>query len=140
MVGGTDTNSSSLNGWTQQTVSVWINAQTNMTTYARLIEKGANDEWALSFLNQALTLENLGTNSVAITTSVAVADTSSASNTTNNLYLGEYGGGGYYYHGLMDEVRISNTLRSAAWIATEYNNESSPSTFLSEGSQQNSGQ
>ena len=46
-------NSSSLNGWTQQTISVWINAQTNMTTYARLMEKGANDEWTLSFDNLA---------------------------------------------------------------------------------------
>jgi hypothetical protein len=162
-------NSSSLNGWSQQTVSLWMKAQTDMTTFARLIEKGANDEWTLSFVNQALTLENLGTGSVALTTSLAVADNtwhkidatmdnntkaialyvdgalnvsgtsaSSASATTNNIYIGEYGGGGYYYHGLLDEVRISNTLRSAGWIATEYNNESSPSTFLSEGSQQNS--
>ena len=46
-------NSSSLNGWTQQTISAWINAQTNMPTYARLMEKGANDEWTLSFVNQA---------------------------------------------------------------------------------------
>jgi hypothetical protein len=126
--------SSSLNGWTQQTVSVWINAQTNMQTFARLSEKGANNEWTLSFLNQALTLENLGTNSVAITTSKAVADNtwhkidatidnntkaiaiyvdgalnvagtsaSSASNTTNSIYLGQYGGG-YYYRGPIDEV------------------------------------
>jgi hypothetical protein len=27
--------------------------------------------------------------------------------------------------------RISNTARSGAWIATEYNNQSSPSTFYS---------
>jgi hypothetical protein len=164
-------NSSSLNGWTQQTISLWINAQTNMTNNARLIEKGANNEWTLAFnygsLNQELTVQNLGTNSPAITTSVAVADTtwhkidvtidnnskalaiyvdgvlnvsgtsaSSASATNNNIYMGQYGGGGYFYHGLLDEVRISNTLLSAAWIATEYNNQSSPSTFLSEGSQQ----
>ena len=71
-------NSSSLNGWSQQTVSVWINAQTNMQTNARLIEKGANDEWTLAFDgtgNQQLTLENLGTGNAAITTSIPVADT-----------------------------------------------------------------
>ena len=167
-------NSSSLNGWSQQTVSLWVKAQTDMRGYARLIEKGANNEWTLAFnyggANQELTLQNLGTNSAAITTSVAVADNtwhridatmdnnskaialyvdgalnvsgtsgSSASTTNHNIYMGEYGGGGYFYHGLIDEVRISNTLRSADWIATEYNNESSPSTFLSEGSQENSG-
>ncbi|HUO27854.1 MAG TPA: DUF2341 domain-containing protein, partial [Bryobacteraceae bacterium] len=43
------------------------------------------------------------------------------------------------FSGEIDEVRISNTPRSANWIATEYNNQSSPSTFVSEGSQQNSG-
>ncbi|MEK7995717.1 MAG: DUF2341 domain-containing protein, partial [Planctomycetota bacterium] len=31
----------------------------------------------------------------------------------------------------MDELRISNVARSAAWIATEYNNQNSPSTFYS---------
>jgi YD repeat-containing protein len=31
--------------------------------------------------------------------------------------------------GAVDEVRISSVVRSADWIATEYNNESSPSTF-----------
>ncbi len=38
-----------------------------------------------------------------------------------------------YYNGLMDEVRISNTARSADWIVTEYNNQSSPSTFYTVG-------
>ena len=153
---------------------MWIKAQTDMTNNARLIEKGANNEWTLAFnyggANQELTLQNLGANSPAITTSIAVADNTwhkvdvtinntslaiaiyvdgvlnvagtssgSAASTSNNIYLGEYGGGGYLYQGLMDEVRISNTVRSAAWIATEYNTESSPATFLSEGTQQNSG-
>ncbi len=69
--------STSLDGWTQQTVSLWMKAQTGMTANARLIEKGANNEWTLAFnyvgANE-LTLQNLGANSPAITTSVAVAD------------------------------------------------------------------
>jgi len=44
-------NSSSLNGWTQQTISLWMKAQTDMVTFARLIEKGANNEWTLSFVS-----------------------------------------------------------------------------------------
>jgi len=31
--------------------------------------------------------------------------------------------------GAIDEVRMSSSLRSADWIATEYNNQNSPSTF-----------
>ncbi|MGA7985693.1 MAG: DUF2341 domain-containing protein, partial [Burkholderiales bacterium] len=38
--------------------------------------------------------------------------------------------------GQMDETRVSNTARSAAWIQTEYNNQNSPATFLSLGAQQ----
>ena len=38
--------------------------------------------------------------------------------------------------GVVDEFRISNIARSAAWIATEYNNQNSPSTFLNLASQE----
>ena len=34
-------------------------------------------------------------------------------------------------NGLLDETRISNIARSADWIKTEYNNQSSPTTFYS---------
>jgi len=34
-------------------------------------------------------------------------------------------------NGVLDEVRVSNTARSADWIKTEYNNQSSPSAFYS---------
>jgi hypothetical protein len=34
-----------------------------------------------------------------------------------------------YYDGKIDEVKYSATIRSADWIAAEYNNQNSPSTF-----------
>ena len=34
-----------------------------------------------------------------------------------------------FMNGIMDEIRLSNVIRSADWIATEYNNQNSPSTF-----------
>ena len=40
----------------------------------------------------------------------------------------------FYSHASMDEFRVSTIARSADWIATEYNNQSSPSTFYNEGS------
>lgn len=40
-------------------------------------------------------------------------------------------------NGLIDEVRISDIARSADWILTEYNNQNSPSTFITMGAEQN---
>ena len=40
------------------------------------------------------------------------------------------------FKGRIDEVRISNIARSTDWISTEYNNQNSPSTFYSVGSEE----
>jgi hypothetical protein len=49
-------------------------------------------------------------------------------------------GGGDYFDGIMDEVRISNVARSATWITTDYNNQLTPSTFFNSwGAEQSSG-
>ncbi len=49
---------------------------------------------------------------------------------------GENGGPLYYFTGRLDEARASNSARGADWITTEYNNQSSPSTFYTSGAQQ----
>ncbi|MEK9158316.1 MAG: LamG domain-containing protein, partial [Patescibacteria group bacterium] len=41
-----------------------------------------------------------------------------------------------YYKGKMDEIRVSNTPRSAGWITTGHNNQKSPLTFYSIGGQE----
>jgi len=38
--------------------------------------------------------------------------------------------GWHYYNGSLDEVHVANTARDANWILTEYNNQSSPASFL----------
>ncbi len=43
--------------------------------------------------------------------------------------LGQDSDGLNKFNGLLDEARVSNLARSADWIATEYNNQSSPATF-----------
>src|SRR5207248_5512195 len=43
--------------------------------------------------------------------------------------------GAFYFSGDVDELRISNTNRSATWIIAEYNNPSSPGTFIAMGSE-----
>ena len=40
-----------------------------------------------------------------------------------------------YLNGYLDELRVSNIARSANWIATEYSNESTPSSFINVGPQ-----
>ena len=41
-----------------------------------------------------------------------------------------------YFLGSLDEVRVSNVVRSADWAATAYNNQNSPATFYSVSSAQ----
>ncbi len=48
--------------------------------------------------------------------------------------LAGIGGTSDFDNGEIDEVRISDTARSADWIAAEYNNQNSPSTFYTVGS------
>jgi hypothetical protein len=62
----------------------------------------------------------------------------SAYNSAEQLYLGADSGcsGRGKFTGMIDEVRISNSARSANWIKTEYNNQNSPSSFYSVGSEQ----
>jgi len=65
-----------------------------------------------------------------------VADTPDWANAGEPSRLGQHQGGDLSsYNGLIDEARISTTNRSAAWTLTEFNNQSSPSTFYSYGSE-----
>lgn len=56
-------------------------------------------------------------------------------NTANNADVGTRSDFGYFLKGGIDELRVSNTAKSADWLATEYNNQSSPSTFYTIGSE-----
>ena len=51
---------------------------------------------------------------------------------SNDLVVGrEPFTGSFYFNGRIDELRISDEVRSNGWLRTEYNNQSSPSTFYS---------
>ena len=45
-------------------------------------------------------------------------------------------GAGAFFPGIIDEVRVSDIALSAEWCSTEYNNQSSPSTFYSVSDEQ----
>ncbi|MEO6452650.1 MAG: DUF2341 domain-containing protein [Ginsengibacter sp.] len=54
-----------------------------------------------------------------------------------NTYIGSHANGNtnFDFNGDIDEVRVSNVARSVGWILTEYNNQNSPATFYSVGSE-----
>ena len=66
-------------------------------------------------------------------------DTTYFNNSSTYYTIGarNYGGYGLFWNGYIDEVRISSTTRSAAWISTSYNSQNSPLTFMTFGSEEN---
>jgi hypothetical protein len=60
----------------------------------------------------------------------------SESEPTNNMSIGRSHQNPPYFFGFdgrLDEIRMSDVARSTSWINTEYNNQDSPSTFLTFG-------
>ncbi len=149
---------------TNITVSVWMKTA-SMTQAAMLVEKDpVNNQWALlmetsqvkwrdvatdrltynaTLMNTAtwhlIAVTQAGANATMYVDGASVATTSSANafnNGTSSTNIGSYGSGsGYLFSGQEDEVRIESAARSADWITARYNNESSPSTFYTMGSQ-----
>jgi YD repeat-containing protein len=87
----------------------------------------------------ALTLDT-SSNVMALYVDGASQGTVSCADTGGGTYyfrIGSYKLSGWpngsdgYFGGNIDEVRFSNTARSSDWIATEYNNQTNPSTFCS---------
>jgi prepilin-type N-terminal cleavage/methylation domain-containing protein len=52
-----------------------------------------------------------------------------------DFIIGKLSPNANYWYGAIDEVRVSTVIRSPSWILTEYNNQSSPSTFYAVGSE-----
>jgi len=78
--------------------------------------------------NPSVYIDGVLDNSATITGGTMTAITTSA-----HTRIGATPETGYecYFNGTIDEVRSSKTARSADWIKTEYNNQSSPVTFYS---------
>jgi hypothetical protein len=60
-------------------------------------------------------------------------------NGTAPINIGSQGNGSQPFDGIIDEARVSNIARSAGWILTEFNNETSPSSFFTVGGQEGPG-
>jgi hypothetical protein len=66
----------------------------------------------------------------------SVVNSSGMFNSDGPFMIGSHGIS-WYFNGLIDEVRVSNTPRSVDWLTTEYNNQNSPATFISVTTEQN---
>ncbi|MFW9956422.1 MAG: hypothetical protein ACFFCT_00005, partial [Candidatus Odinarchaeota archaeon] len=85
-------------------------------------------------------------NKIYISAVDSTSGTSGSLASAHLTYSGDWGIGGglidnvagYYawYDGVIDEVRVSNTIRSGAWRAGSYSNQLNPSSFYSVGSEQ----
>ena len=108
----------------------WSATTNNNTWYYGVITYVSNPVYPVTgtekaYLNGAL----LGTNA---TVSGALASSS------NPVVIGADQGCNplcEWFNGAIEEVRISNTTLPSSWILTEYNNQSSPSTFYTVGNQ-----
>lgn len=69
-------------------------------------------------------------------TSVSKTDGSTPDNSTRYFAIGKSSISNVYSPSAIDEVRVSNIARSAAWISTEYANQSDPVTFLTVGTEE----
>lgn len=57
------------------------------------------------------------------------AEDKEIADTSTDLKIGS-GDGSFYYDGKLDELRLSDTPRTANWMTAEYNNQSDPATFI----------
>ncbi len=58
-----------------------------------------------------------------------LGDAGTIANDDNPLLIGKHNNWGAWWNGIIDEVRISSSARSAGWIKTSYNNQSSLWTY-----------
>lgn len=152
-----------LNGWTAQTIAFWINLGASSDAFGRIIEKGSNTEWTILTNptgSDTRIVVQVGTGTSLIATSadyggafhhvVVTIDASfntilyidganagtgiGVSGVTNGtVNVGQFGGGSFSAQGTIDNITISSVVRSADWVTTEFNNQSTPGNIGAPG-------
>ena len=85
--------------------------------------------WKLSGTSWTVRKNGAADNSGTLTIATTRADG------TENLLIGHNNPGSEYFAGRLDEMRASSVARSNDWDTAAYNNQSSPSTFYSVGTE-----
>ncbi|MDD2666872.1 MAG: DUF2341 domain-containing protein [Methanocellales archaeon] len=109
--------------------------------FVTYIDSGYTFSSANTWYHVAMVRSSEGTTSFYVNGSVQSGTSSSNPNVLQNkLTFGcelDSSNNPYrYFSGYIDEVRISNTARSANWIKTEHNNQDAPSTFYTLGDEE----
>jgi hypothetical protein len=98
------------------------------TWYYVVATKSSSTGWRL-YVNNSLWANN----------ATKTGDTSNDANADVQVGRRNYTGSNLPFDGIIDELRIINTVMSDGWISTEYNNQNSPSTFASAGTPEDVG-
>ena len=98
--------------------------------YVPRVTNSVIDEWAyvtatMDGNNLKLYLNGVEVENITVSEDILSSDRNAVIGGRDTTNTGEF------FNGQIDEVRISNTFRSSDYIATSYNNQNSPSTFLS---------
>ena len=111
-----------------QSSTITSNSQLGHNTWMHMVGRSNSGTPTISQNGLAIsTTQNTGSGTYqASVNNVSISKSASFSNNS-------------VWGGLLDEIRISSIARSDAWIATEYNNQSSPDTFYSVGGAASSG-
>ncbi|MHA2334741.1 MAG: DUF2341 domain-containing protein, partial [Candidatus Hodarchaeales archaeon] len=115
-------------------------SETASSDYAQVIGSTnvENYQWHLvTFVQRSKTDRELYVDGLSEGTSTQNAGTLTT-DTASIGVLNYYWGSSDWFNGTIDEVRISNIVRSNDWITTEYNNQRDISNFYSIGSEENS--
>lgn len=94
---------------------------TNQWYYVAASKTFGVDDGAIYVNGSSRTLSKSGTQTTAVVTDA------------NPLSIGSLYTNGHYFNGIIDEARISKSVRSSAWLSATYNNINSPATFYTIG-------
>ncbi|MFX1249978.1 MAG: DUF2341 domain-containing protein, partial [Promethearchaeota archaeon] len=113
--------------WWSDSIHVWsCEAQANVVSSGTL----NYDQWYFA----AFTYDN-GAVELFINGSSVDTDSNTFTDSTGDFLIGAYIPDSYYLDGVMDEVRISNVIKSAEWMQVEYKNQYDPDSLYSVGSE-----
>lgn len=129
-----DVSNAKVNGVIYAGSSNW-RTTTSASNYSTLL----NDWHHIAFTySDAGNLQQIYIDGVPNGSSTSFTETPNYSSGGANTFIGKHGNAntGMDCDGALDEIRIATTPQTAGWILTEYNNQNSPATFHSVGSEQ----
>jgi hypothetical protein len=114
--------------WWNDKIHVW-----STTDYTNVVSSGTlkQDEWYFAAFTYSTGFVELFINGTLVDTGSAAFE-----NSTGDFLIGVYWNESYYLDGMIDEVHISNVVRSDDWITTEWNNQYDPKSFYSVSSEE----